>query len=212
MIRVLLVEDQTIVREGLRTLMGLADGIRVVAEAANGVEALEYVGRVAVEVMLLDIRMPKMDGLAVLSELRARKSTVPVIVLTTFEDDETALAAMRLGARGYLLKDVSVAELRNAIHAVAAGGTMLRPAPFPWAPDEPEETAGPSASREAPSLTNREREIVRLMIGGYSNREIADALRLAEGTVKNHISSVLSKLAVRDRTRAVLKAIRLGYV
>jgi DNA-binding NarL/FixJ family response regulator len=213
MIRVLLVEDQTLVCEGLQMLLNLAEDIRVVAKAADGMEALQRVREHQPDLMLLDVRMPKMSGIEVLRELKAGNLLPPTILLTTFDDDNALLDGIRLGAKGYLLKDVSLAKLTEAIRLVAGGGSMINPvvterllhgvktAPLP--PDDGYSSEG---------LTTREAEITRLMTGGYSNREIADALSLSEGTVKNHVSNILSKLGVRDRTRAVLKAIEKGLV
>jgi DNA-binding NarL/FixJ family response regulator len=213
MIRVLVVEDQTLVREGLETLLNLAGDVRVVAHATDGEEALAQMRQHHPDVVLLDVRMPKMSGIDVLRVLRDRKDSAPVILLTTFDDDSALLEGIRLGAKGYLLKDVSLDTLTNAIRLVAAGGTMISPvvterllrgihdAPLP-----PDNGYNPEA------LSSREAEILRLMTGGYSNREIATALDLSEGTVKNHVSNILSKLGVRDRTRAVLKAIEKGII
>lgn len=213
MIRVLLVEDQTLVGEGLEMLLNLAEDIRVVGRARDGMEALKYLQDLRPDLMLLDVRMPRMDGIQVLKEMRTTALNVPTIMLTTFDDDAALLKGIHLGARGYLLKDVSLRKLTEAIRLVANGGSMISPvvterllrgvsgAPLP-ADD----------GYDAEMLTSRENEIMRLMTGGYSNREIAEALCLSEGTVKNHVSSILSKLGVRDRTRAVLKAIEKGII
>jgi DNA-binding NarL/FixJ family response regulator len=212
-IRIVLVDDQTLVRQGIRSLLGLASDVAIVGEAADGDEALGVIVREKPDVVLLDVRMPKKNGLDVLRELKAQGTLPPVILLTTFDDDEALLAAVRAGAKGYLLKDVSLEQLTEAIRAVAAGGTVIRPAVtervlrgLEHMPHDFEALSPPDP------LTKREIEILRLMAGGYSNREIADALGTAEGTVKNHASSILSKLGVRDRTRAVLRALELGYI
>ena len=212
-IRVMLVDDQTLVRQGVRSLLELADGIEVVAEAADGVEAVERVPEVAPDVMLLDIRMPRKNGLEVLKDLHAAEKLPPTIILTTFDEDDLVLDGIRTGARGYLLKDVSLEELVDAVRRVAEGQTMVKPAVTERL------LAGLGRSRldfsslDRPDpLTERETEILRLMAGGYSNKEIANALSVAEGTVKNHVSSILSKLGVRDRTRAVLKAFEIGAI
>ena len=213
MIRVVLVDDQTLVRQGIRSLLQLAGDIAIAGEAGDGDEALATIAREQPDVVLLDVRMPKKNGLDVLRELKTRDLRPPVILLTTFDDDEALLAAVRAGAKGYLLKDVSLEQLTEAIRAVAAGGTVIRPAVtervLRGLEHMPRDFEAPSPPEP---LTKREIEILRLMAGGYSNREIADALGTAEGTVKNHASSILSKLGVRDRTRAVLKAIELGYI
>jgi DNA-binding NarL/FixJ family response regulator len=167
--------------------------------------------------VLLDVRMPKKTGLEVLAEMRARKAVFPdsmgVILLTTFDDDAVALQAIRLGARGFLLKDVSLDQLAHAIRTVAAGGTLINPAVTDRVLRGVTalEAKFPAASMPD-ALTKREVEVLRLIAAGSSNKEIALALGTAEGTVKNQASSIFSKLGVRDRTRAVLKAIELGYI
>jgi DNA-binding NarL/FixJ family response regulator len=212
-IRIVLVDDQTLVRQGIRSLLELAGDITIVGEASDGDEALGAIAREKPDVVLLDVRMPKKNGLDVLRELKTKDAVPPVILLTTFDDDETFLAAVRAGAKGYLLKDVSLEQLTDAIRAVAAGGTVIRPAMTERILRGLEHMPRDFDALSPPDpLTKREIEILRLMAGGYSNREIADALGTAEGTVKNHASSILSKLGVRDRTRAVLKGIALGYI
>ncbi len=212
-IRVMLVDDQTLVRQGVRSLLELAEDIEVIAEACDGEQAIAMAPEVRPDVMLLDIRMPGKDGLDVLRELHQAECLPPTIILTTFDEDDLVLDGIRTGARGYLLKDVSLDELVGAVRCVADGQTMVRPAVTERL------LAGLGRSRldfvslDRPDpLTERETEILRLMAGGYSNKEIASALSVAEGTVKNHVSSILSKLGVRDRTRAVLKAFELGAI
>lgn len=213
MIRIVLVDDQTLVRQGIRSLLQLAGDITIVGEAGDGDEALSVIAREKPDVVLLDVRMPKKNGLDVLRELKATTTVPPIILLTTFDDDEALLAAVRSGAKGYLLKDVSLEQLTEAIRAVAAGGTVIRPAVTERVLRGLEHMPRDFEALSPPDpLTKREIEILRLMAGGYSNREIAEALGTAEGTVKNHASSILSKLGVRDRTRAVLKALELGYI
>jgi DNA-binding NarL/FixJ family response regulator len=212
-IRVVLVDDQTLVRQGIRSLLELAGDITIVGEAGDGDEALAAIAREKPDVVLLDVRMPRKNGLEVLRELQSQGSVPPVILLTTFDDDEVFLGAVRAGAKGYLLKDVSLEQLTDGIRAVAAGGTVIRPAVTERVLRGLEHMPRDFDALSPPDpLTKREIEILRLMAGGYSNREIAEALGTAEGTVKNHASSILSKLGVRDRTRAVLKAIELGYI
>jgi DNA-binding NarL/FixJ family response regulator len=212
-IRVCVVDDQTLVRQGIRILLGLVEGIEVVGEADGGRAALALLPGLRPDVLLLDLRMPDLDGVGVLRELRASGDPPPAIVLTTFDDDALFLEAIRAGARGFLLKDVSLERLAEAIRTVAAGGTLIQPAVT-----ERVLRAALDAGCEFPSLdppdplTEREVEVLRLMTGGYNNREIADGLGVAEGTVKNHISSILSKLGVRDRTRAVLKGLEMGLL
>ena len=213
MIRVVLVEDQTLVRRGIRSLLELAGDVAIVAEAADGEEGVAAILRERPDVVLLDLRMPKKNGLDVLRELQAAGTLPPTILLTTFDDDEALLEAVKAGARGYLLKDVSLEQLTDAIRAVAGGGTIIRPALTERVLRGLEHVRRDFDALNPPDpLTKREIEILRLMAGGYSNREIADALGTAEGTVKNQASSILSKLGVRDRTRAVLKALELGYI
>jgi DNA-binding NarL/FixJ family response regulator len=213
MIRVVLVDDQTLVRHGIRSLLELARDMTIVAEAADGEQALTIIAREQPDVVLLDVRMPKKSGLEVLRDLNARGTLPPVILLTTFDDDEALIEAIRSGAKGYLLKDVTLEQLTDAIRAVAAGGTVIRPAVTERVLRGLEHVRRDFDALSPPDpLTRREVEILRLMAGGYSNREIAEALGTAEGTVKNHASSILSKLGVRDRTRAVLKALELGYI
>jgi DNA-binding NarL/FixJ family response regulator len=212
-IRLCLVEDQTIVRQGLRSLLALDREFEVVAEAADGDEAIEVVERVRPDVMLLDLRMPKRDGLGVLQALRERGTLPPTLILTTFDDDSMLFEAVRAGAKGWLLKDVSLERLSAAIRAVAAGGTSIEPVITERITRALEKSNVAFDSAELPEpLTDREKTILRLLAGGYSNREIGDLLGITEGTAKNHISSVLGKLGVRDRTRAVLKAIDLGLI
>jgi DNA-binding NarL/FixJ family response regulator len=213
MIRVLLADDQTLVRQGIRSLLELTDDIRVVAEAEDGELAVRAILESRPEVVLLDVRMPKRSGIDVLRELRSAGQEVPAILLTTFSDDSVALEGVRAGARGFLLKDVSLEQLTEAIRTVAAGGTLIRPAVTERARRGIEERPPAFEGLDPPDpLTSRETEVLRLIAGGYSNREIADALGTAEGTVKNHASVILSKLGVRDRTRAVLKALELGWI
>ena len=213
MIRVVLVDDQTLVRQGIHSLLALAGDITIVAEAADGDDALAAIEREQPDVVLLDVRMPKKNGLDVLRALKSSGALPPVILLTTFDDDEVLLEAVRTGARGYLLKDVSLEQLTEAIRAVAAGGTVIRPAVTERVLRGLEHMPRDFEALSPPDpLTKRELEILRLMAGGYSNREIAEALGTAEGTIKNHASSILSKLGVRDRTRAVLKALERGYI
>ncbi len=213
MIRVLLVDDQTLVRQGVRTLLELSADIRVVAEAADGQQAIEIIPVEKPDVVLLDMRMPVKSGLDVLRELGTAGKLPPTIILTTFDDDELVLAGLKAGARGFLLKDVSLEQLVDAIHAVAAGSSLVKPAQTQRLLSGLEKMHNTFVSLDQPDpLTERETEILRLMAGGYSNREIANSLHITEGTIKNHVSNILSKLGVRDRTRAVLKAFELKLV
>ena len=208
MIRVILVEDQNLVREGLRALLALNPDIEVVGEASDGEEALEVIEREKPDVVLLDLRMPKLDGLGVLKQIKT-----PALILTTFDDDAMLFEAVRAGAKGWLLKDVSLDRLTNAIRTVASGGTCIEPVITERILRALDGSAASFESANLPEpLTDRERTILRFLAGGYSNREISELLKISDGTVKNHISSVLAKLGVRDRTRAVLRAIDLGLI
>ena len=213
MTRVAIVDDQTLVRQGIRSLLGLSPDIEVVAEGADGDEALTIVAGGGVDVLLLDLRMPRRDGIATLEAMRERGDAVPVLVLTTFDDDELVLGALRAGARGYLLKDVTLDQLVGAVRTLADGGTLLQPGLtdrlLRAATSRPTHVTG--IDRPEP-LTARELDVLGLVAAGYSNNEIASALHLAAGTVKNHVTAVLTKLGVRDRTRAVLRALDLGLL
>jgi DNA-binding NarL/FixJ family response regulator len=218
-IRVAIVDDQTLVRRGIAELLALAPDIEVVAEAADGEEALRLIRERTPNIILLDVRMPEMTGLEVLRELKAKSLPGAAIMLTTFDDDTALIESMKHGARGFLLKDTSLDELLAAIRTVAAGGAIPRPAittrVLRGIADIRSSAASPSASSRAAHatpLTERETEILRLMAGGFSNREIAGALSVAEGTIKNHVSNILTKLDVRDRTRAVLRGLEQGLV
>ena len=212
-IKVCLVDDQTLVRQGIRSLLELSDSIRVVAEAGDGAQAVETIPRVKPDVVLLDMRMPGMSGLDVLNALASANHLPPTIILTTFDDDQLVLAGLKAGALGYLLKDVSLDQLVDAVKTVAGGGSLVAPVVTQRLLSGLERMHNDFVSLDRPDpLTERETEILRLMAGGYSNKEIANSLGVAEGTVKNHVSNVLSKLGVRDRTRAVLKAFELGIV
>ncbi len=210
--RILLVEDQTLVREGLRSLLAFAPDLEVAGEAADGEEALAAIPRLSPDVVLLDIRLPRKNGLQVLQELARKGPVPPTLILTTFDDDALLLEALRSGARGFLLKDVTFEQLTGAIRTVAAGGSLIQPALTARAIRSLSESPARFESAESPEpLTQREREVLRLFSAGMSNREIGHALGVVEGTVKNHVHNILQKLGVRDRNRAMLKAIELGY-
>ncbi len=212
MIRVCVVDDQTLVRQGLCSLLALVEDVEVVAEAADGEEALAVIDAHQLDVMLLDLHMPKMDGLQVLEALAQREQAPPALILTTFDDDELVLKGIRLGAKGYLLKDVSLEQLTEAVRTLAQGGTLIKPAITERVRQGLSRLESAENGWIHEQLTERETEVLRMMAGGYSNKEIAQALFLAEGTVKNHISNILAKMGVRDRTRAVLKALELAWI
>ncbi|MEO6519398.1 MAG: response regulator transcription factor [Pseudoxanthomonas sp.] len=207
-VRVALADDQALVRAGLRALLQ-QQGIVVVVEAEDGAELLEKLHGHTVDVVLSDIRMPGIDGIEALQQLRTRGDATPVLLLTTFDDSELLLRATDAGAQGFLLKDAAPEDLRDAIVRVAAGETLLQPVST-----DPVRARFRFRDEAAPSETFGAREvaILRLLAGGYSNKEIARSLFLAEGTVKNYVSTILDKLGTRDRTRAVLKAITLRII
>jgi DNA-binding NarL/FixJ family response regulator len=209
-IRVFIADDQLLIRQGIRTLLEMDPEIVIAGEAEDGAETIERVPTADVDVLLLDVRMPKKSGVDVLRELSAIEALPPTLVLTTFDDTAVVLDAIRSGARGFLLKDISYQQLTNAIRAIAAGGTVFQPAITQRLLRATTTIATDAMPIEA--LTAREREVVRLMAGGYSNKEIAHALGTAEGTIKNQVSSILAKFGVRDRTRAVLKALEAGLL
>ncbi|HEV6952847.1 MAG TPA: response regulator transcription factor [Promicromonospora sp.] len=213
MTRVVLVDDHTLVRHGIRSLLEIAE-VEVVGEADDGQAGLEVVAATHPDVVLLDLRMPRYDGLWMLNTLRERGVDVPVLVLTTFDDDTLVLDALRAGARGYLLKDVTVDQLTRAVRALADGGTLVAPSITSrmLRALRARPAAGTDDAPAPQPLTERELEVLRLVAEGWSNREISRALHLVEGTVKNHVSAILLKLAARDRTNAVLRALHLGIL
>ncbi len=212
-IKVALADDQTLVRQGIRSLLELTADIRVVVEACDGEEAITALASTAVDVALLDVRMPKKTGLDVLASLARSPKSPPCILLTTFDDDAVAFQGIKLGARGFLLKDVSLDHLADTIRTVAGGGTVINPAVTERIVRGLARLDAPvPAATVAVALTPRELDVLRLMASGASNKEIADALGTAEATVKNQASSIFLKLGVRDRTRAVLRAIERGVL
>lgn len=210
MIRVVIVDDQALMRSGLRGLVQLAPDMEVVGEAADGESAIAVIRQQQPDLVLLDVRMPRGDGIAVLQQLAPPPKA---ILLTTFDDDSALLQGIRAGARGFLLKDVSLEELLDAIRRVHRGEMLLRPAVTEHVKQGIERIAPEFESTDLPEpLTRRETDVLRLLANGHSNREIADQLGTSEGTVKNHCSNIFSKLGVRDRTRAVLRALQLGVL
>jgi DNA-binding NarL/FixJ family response regulator len=214
-IRILLVDDQRLMREGLRILLELEPDLEIAGEATDGQEALNAYAESKPDVVLMDVRMPGMDGVEATWRLRKRWPSARVIILTTFDDDEYVFEGLRAGARGYLLKDVSGHDLAEAVRAVAAGGTLIEPSVARRVVAEFARLAPPVRQPEnglAEPLSEREREILRLMAQGLTNREIADRLNLAQGTVKNYVTTILQKLGARDRTQAALRARELGMI
>jgi DNA-binding NarL/FixJ family response regulator len=215
-IRVLLVDDQALFREGLETLLSVHRDIQVVGQASNGQEAIEVAAQVHPDVVLMDVRMPILNGVRATRRLKRAQPQCRVIVLTTFDDDEYVFDALRAGAVGYLLKDVASARLVVAIRAASRGESILEPSVAAKVIAEFTRVSSmvPSAQMEqlVEPLSERELEILGLIARGASNREIADQLFIAEGTVKNHVTHILGKLGVRDRTQAALKARELGLL
>jgi DNA-binding NarL/FixJ family response regulator len=206
-IRVLLVDDHAVVREGLRTFLTLQDGIEVVGEAGDGEAGVRATEHHQPDVVLMDLVMPRMDGVGAMRELRRRVPSARVIVLTSFLDDERLLPAIQAGAAGYLLKDAAPQEIARAIRTAHAGETLLDPA---VAARLVEAIAQPAGQAAPERLTAREREVLALIARGYANKRIALELGVAEKTVKTHVGHVLAKLGVTDRTQAAVYAVRAG--
>jgi DNA-binding NarL/FixJ family response regulator len=214
-IRILLVDDQALFREGLRTLLSVQADMEVVGEAANGEEALSVARSLSPNVVLMDLRMPVLDGVAATKRLHVEMPTCRVIVLTTFDDDEYVFEGLRAGAVGYLLKDTPSDKLFDAIRAAARGESFLQPSVAAKVVAEFARLTTqyqPRPQHLPDNLSERELEVLSLVAAGASNKEIAGNLFLAEGTVKNHVTSILGKLDVRDRTQAAIKAKELGLV
>jgi DNA-binding NarL/FixJ family response regulator len=213
MTKIVIADDQALFREGLRTLLSIRPDMDVVGEAANGEEAVALVEALRPNVVLMDLRMPLLDGVQATARIRERWPEIPVLVLTTFDDDANLFGALKAGAAGYLLKDVSSETLTSAIQAATRGESFLQTtvtgrvvAAF----TRLMETGAPNAEALVLPLSPREHEIVSLLGSGASNKEIAHRLNLAEGTVKNHVTNILTKLDVRDRTQAAIRARQLG--
>lgn len=207
--RIALADDQALIREGLKSVINDLPGLEVVLEAASGEPLLEALDEQAVDLVVSDIRMPGVDGIELCRRLKLREAAPPVLLLTTFDDSQLMLAAVEAGAQGFALKDISPEDLAELIAAIVRGEGRLQPVStagvrerYPYRDDSPPVEA----------FSDREVEILRLIAGGYSNREIARTIHLAEGTVKNYVSDILDKLNTRDRTRAVLKAITLQII
>ncbi|WP_376697442.1 response regulator [Wenzhouxiangella sp. EGI_FJ10305] len=208
-IRIALADDQALIREGLKSVINDLPDTAVVVEAGSGEPLLEALEHESVDLIVSDIRMPGVDGIELCRQLKQRESAPPVLLLTTFDDSALMLAAVEAGAQGFALKDISPEDLGELINAIVGGESRLQPIStagvaerYPYRDDSP----------PADAFSGREVEIMRLIAGGYSNREIARSIHLAEGTVKNYVSDILDKLNTRDRTRAVLKAITLQII
>ncbi|NLF52763.1 MAG: response regulator transcription factor [Leptolinea sp.] len=215
-IRVLLVDDQRLMRDGLRTLLELEDDIEVAGEAENGILALEMEEALRPDVVLMDVRMPEMDGVEATRQMMARREDTKVIILTTFDDESIIFDGLRAGALGYLLKDVSGMELAEAIRKVMQGGALIEPSVARKVLAEFSRLPVPQTTRPvdttAVALSTREEEILGWIARGLSNKEIALRLSLTEGTVKNYVSGILQKLDVQDRTQAALMAREMGII
>jgi len=214
-ITILLVDDQRLMREGLRTLLELEDDLTVVGEAGTGEEALARYAELEPDIVLMDVRMPGMDGVEATRRLHSQWPEVKIIILTTFDEDEYIFEGLRAGARGYLLKAVSGDELAVAIRKVAAGQALIDPAVTRKVVDAFARLAPPMRAVNAglaEPLSEREQEVLKLVANGLTNREIAERLYLAEGTVKNYVTSLLGKIGVRDRTQAALRGRELGLL
>jgi DNA-binding NarL/FixJ family response regulator len=214
-IRILLVDDQRLMREGLRILLELEPDLKVVGEAGDGQAGLDAYAELQPDVVLMDVRMPGMDGVEATWRLRERWPGARIVILTTFDDDEYVFEGLRAGALGYLLKDVSGYDLAQAVRAVAAGGALIQPSVARKLIAEFARVAPPARAADAglpEPLSDREQEILGLLAQGLSNREIADRLNLAQGTVKNYVTIILQKLGTRDRTQAALRARELGLI
>jgi DNA-binding NarL/FixJ family response regulator len=214
-IRILIVDDQTLFREGLHTLLSVQTDLQVVGEARHGEEALRLAAVLNPDIILMDLHMPILDGVAATRRLKSTHPAIKVLVLTTFDDDEDVFEGLRAGAVGYLLKDVPSEQLVEAIRGVARGESFLEPSLVnkiiaEFARLSPQRPSSSQPLMEP--LSERELDILRLLGQGASNKEIADHLVITVGTVKNHLTSILSKLGVRDRTQAALKARELGII
>jgi DNA-binding NarL/FixJ family response regulator len=214
MIRVALVDDQAIVRAGLARILSPSDGFDVVAECADGLQALEELPAARPDVILMDIRMPKLDGIAATTQLREMPDPAPVLILTTFGEDEVLWGAVEAGAAGFVLKDSSAEDLIAAVRAVAGGGAWFDPAVAPRLLERYRQVVAPAARQAAriELLSEREHDVLRLMARGATNAEIAAALYIAEATVKTHVGSIFLKLRVRDRAAAIVFAYDHGVV
>lgn len=208
-IRVLIVDDHAVVREGLRTFLELQEGIEVAGEAADGDEAVAAAERLAPDVILMDLVMPRRDGVSAMREIRERVPGARVIVLTSFLDDGRLMPALAAGAAGYLLKDVEPSELARAVRGAHAGEAMIDPT---VAARLLRTLSDPQARAASGELTRREREVLALIVAGRSNKRIARELEIAEKTVKTHVGHLLAKLGVADRTQAAMLAVRSGLV
>ncbi len=214
-IHVLIVDDQRLMRDGLRTLIELESDLVVVGEAEDGLEAISAYRNTGPDVVLMDVRMPNLNGVEATRRIKADWAEANILILTTFDDDEYIFEALRAGASGYLLKDVSGKELADAIRVVADGGTLIAPSVARKVVSEFARLK-PASSKTVETLSDplsqREIEILKVLAQGHTNKEIGEILHLAEGTVKNYVTSILQKIGARDRTQAALRARELGVL
>ncbi len=215
LIRVLLVDDQRLMRDGLRTLIELETDLDVAGEAGDGLEAVTAYRDLGPDIVLMDVRMPNLNGVEATRRIKADWPEANILILTTFDDDEYIFEGLRAGASGYLLKDVSGKELAEAIRTVANGGTLIAPSVARKVISEfarLKPASQDSAESLPDPLSEREIEILKVLAQGHTNKEIADQLYLAEGTVKNYVTSILQKIGARDRTQAAIRARELGFL
>jgi len=205
-INVALVDDQQLVRQGIAGLLTLSDDINIIWQAEDGEQAQLKISEQQPDVLLLDIRMPKLSGIELVKILRSQGNSLPILMLTTFDDSELFMQSLQAGANGFLLKDVSLEKLVNAVKTLAEGGFVAEPVVMKQV------NKGFDTSPVLDKLSEKESQVLKLMAGGFSNKEIAASIFLAEGTVKNHVSNILAKLNTRDRTRAVLTALNEGII
>lgn len=213
MIRLLVVEDETLFRLGLQKLLGLHEDFRVIGVAADGEEAVARVRELSPDVVIMDVNLPKLSGIGALEKMRAEGLDTPVILISTFDEEDAFLRGMRAGASAYLRKDVPFADLTGTIEAALRGERVFRPTITAKAAQRLSQMKPVFDALELPDpLTKREIEVLRMMAAGLSNKEIASALHAGETTIKSHVSNILSKMGVRDRTRAVLRGLELGFI
>ena len=206
--KVVLVDDQKLIRDGIKSLLSFQPGVEVVAEYSNGQALIEQLDTLQADIILLDLNMPVMNGIETLEALAKQKTTLPVLVLTTFDDPKLVLDSLDKGARGFVLKDIALETLVAAMEVIIQGETYFQPAiTNSLLQQVSSNRQGLEKQSHYEALSNREVEVLRLLANGYSNKEIAAALHKSEGTIKNHVSNLLAKLGVRDRTKAVLLAI-----
>ncbi len=213
-IKILLVDDQRLMRDGLRTLLELEEDMQIAGEAGNGLEAIQVFERIHADVVLMDVRMPELDGVEATRRLLNKWPKARIIILTTFDDDEIVFDGLRAGAMGYLLKDVSGNELAEAIRTVAEGGALIQPSIARKVLAEFSRQPSPSVMNEISQnidFSERELQILHFLVLGHTNRQMAEELYLAEGTVKNYVTGIFQKMNVEDRTQAAIKAREKGW-